>query len=192
VKPPNWELKRKGHKMIERCIDHFGIDVVARAFPPGEERLLRGARKESRRENRPEALTGKIDPRTSIELDARIDEDVHDLLDPGETIARPADPEDAEGFKLDEKGRLNLRDPPKRKTRAVKEVADSDYDEAETDVRQMKNRQKDKCKKPIAVATAAEKAKTPKGRAEEKKERAAPAAQLIFPVGPEHADVLQV
>jgi hypothetical protein len=29
VKRPNWKLKGKGHKMIERCIDHFGIDVVA-------------------------------------------------------------------------------------------------------------------------------------------------------------------
>jgi hypothetical protein len=71
VKGPNWELKGKGHKMIERCIDHFGIDVVARAFPPGEERLLRGARKEFRRENRPGAPTGERDARPCIELDAR-------------------------------------------------------------------------------------------------------------------------
>jgi hypothetical protein len=173
VKRPNWEIKGKGHKMIERCIDHFGIDAVTRAFPPGQEKLLRGARKESRRENRPEAPTGKRDPRPKIELDARFDEDVHDLLDPGETITRPPEPEDAEGFELDEKGRLKLKDAPKRKTRAVKEAADSDYDEEGNDVHQMKNRQKDKSRKPIAVATAAEKAKTPKGRAEERKERAA-------------------
>jgi hypothetical protein len=36
IKGTNWELRRKGYKMIQHCLDRFGVDTVTRAFPPGE------------------------------------------------------------------------------------------------------------------------------------------------------------
>jgi hypothetical protein len=129
IKRTNWELRGKGHKMIQHCLDRFGVDTVTRAFRPGEQRLLRGVSKEFRRDNLPEKPSKKTGEQVRIELDPRFDQEVHHLLDPGETVARPQDPEDTEAFELDERGRLKLRDPPKRKSRAVKEAADSDYDE---------------------------------------------------------------
>jgi hypothetical protein len=138
--------------------------------------------KEFRRDNLPEKPSKKIGERVRIELDPRFDQDVHDLLDPSETVARPQDPEDREAFELDERGRLKLRDPPKRKSGAVKEAADSDCDEEGTEVRQMTKRQMGKAKKPMTIPTAAEKAKTPKGRAEERKRH--PAQFSFTPLSP--------
>ncbi|KAK8900266.1 hypothetical protein M9Y10_002589 [Tritrichomonas musculus] len=120
IKEKNWEIKGKGRKLIEKCIDEFGIDSVSECFPEGEEKLLRGARKEYNRDTRKkeekEKEKGNKNAANRIELDRRFDLEARDLNDPRETINRE-NPEDSnpksleeEGLEFDKRGRLVLKE----------------------------------------------------------------------------------
>jgi hypothetical protein len=172
VKLKNRELKGKGRKMIRRCIKKFGTTVVTQAFPPGEEELLHSVMKKYK-PKKPKAGQGEH-PR--IKLDARFDEDVHDLLDPGETIVEPPDLEDSDDFEFNEKRRLKLKDAPKRKTKAVRAAEDWDDEGPEILVRQIM----EKDKKPMTLRTAAERTMTPRGRAELRRQPGIPASFSIL------------
>jgi hypothetical protein len=181
VKKANWEIRGKGHKLLERCLDTFGVEKVTAAFPQGEEKLLRGVRKEFNRENRKREERGDREPKrkeNKLELDERYDVEVRDLLDPGQTISRHPVEAPEEPPVLDERGRLVLVDAPKKKSRVVKEAEHSDDDdqpsirgEGQTQPRQKPDRKLDRDgKRAKFVGGTAERMKAPQGRADQRKE----------------------
>ncbi|KAH0805580.1 RRP12-like protein [Histomonas meleagridis] len=169
LKKTNWEIKGKGHKLIEKCISMFGIEKVTECFPPNEEKLLRNARKEVnknlRRRNNKTDETQSFDD-NDIELDSRYDEDVHDLNDPRETVQRimnqPQNLED-EGLEFDKRGRLVLKEAPKKNEKMKNDDDESDesdgVNEIAEHIKKRKLKQKEQQKKSIENAFVAESGK---------------------------------
>lgn len=178
-KKTNWEIKGKGHKMIERCISIYGIDDVTRCFPQGEEKLLRGARKEVnkdvRKKNENKEEENKQQHR--IELDSRFDTDVHDLNDPRETVSRivqsNTDMND-EGLEFDKRGRLVLKDAPKKQIKNENDDEESDdgRNEVADHIRQRKIKQKHQQRQSIEdsfIAESGKKFKSQSGKGDSQK-----------------------
>lgn len=120
IKKTSWEIKGKGRKLIDRCIEQFGVEPVTQLFPPEDEKLLRNARKEHNRDVRKKSELAKdkdsqyANLGKQIELDERFDVDARDLNDPRETIVKVIQgaetPDKLEGLEFDQKGRLVLKE----------------------------------------------------------------------------------
>ena len=199
IKKTNWEIKGKGRKLIDKCIDEFGIEAVSENFPQGEEKLLRGARKEHNRDTRKkeEREKGKKNSISNrIELDERYDFEARDLNDPSETISR-SNPDDAEknleeeGLEFDKRGRLVLKEAselgkkkkgPNRDGRGVSLDDDDDDDDATGNevalhIRQkrMAQRQKElKKQREQFVTETGEKFKASRGKGDKQKDGQVP------------------
>ncbi|EAY23625.1 hypothetical protein TVAG_119620 [Trichomonas vaginalis G3] len=175
-KRTNWEIRDKGHHMIERCIETFGIDPVTNVFPKEELKLLRGARKESNR-NQKKAKSNQNkdnDESDGIELDSRYDEHEIDLLSSANIIKRKEveqkDESDNDELQFDERGRIIMKEAPKtRKSRKEEKDEDEDEDRGNeladyiNNRRQKKNRDREE-KKAKFVEETGNKFKAPRGK----------------------------
>ena len=193
IKKKNWEIKGKGRRLLDHCIDNYGIELVSKVFPQGEEKLLRGARKEHNRDvrkkeafekQREEAASRAEEAKGKFELDERYDEDARDLNDPRETIMHIVENEpdqlQEEGLEFDKRGRLVLKEPPKKKTRADKDDEDEDEDngnEVKEQIRQkrsvLKQRQA-RNQKDQFVAETGRKFRATKGKGDRQKDGEVP------------------
>ncbi|OHS98815.1 hypothetical protein TRFO_01876 [Tritrichomonas foetus] len=188
IKKTNWEIKGKGRRIIDRCIDNFGIDLVTKAFPQGEEKLLRGARKEHNRETRKKDENEKNkennkQDENKIELDQRFDLDVRDLNDPRETITHIETPEQVQenDLEFDKRGRLVLKEAPKKKTRADKENDEDEDEDRGNEVqnhirqkRQIQKQQEMKKQRDQFITETGSRFRAPKGKGDRQKDGQVP------------------
>jgi hypothetical protein len=188
VKKANWELSGKGRRLIERCLEEYGVEKVSREFPVGEEKLLRGAGKEFNRDERKRKEQRNKDHKekdeVGVELDMRFDEEVRDLMDPRETIARKERKETRkEELEFDERGRLMLKDAPQKKSKVkAKLEAEEDEEDRGNEVKEhlrrkrMKSGKTDKMEKAVFVSETGEKFRASKGKGDQQKGQTLPFA----------------
>lgn len=173
-KRTNWEIRDKGHHMIERCIETFGIDPVTAVFPKEDAKLLRGARKESNRnQKKAKASVPKAENESDgdIELDSRYDEHEIDLLSSANIIKRKERKEDDEDEQLqfDERGRIIMKEAPKARKSKKEESEDEDEDRGNELSDYINNRRQKKQKerehtKAQFIAETGNKFKAPRGK----------------------------
>ena len=185
IKRTNWELKGKGHSIIEKCMEEFGVEKVTKAFPPNEEKLLRSVRKEFNRDTRKKnQKTQKEDKSTTddkMEFDARYDEDAHDLLDPSQTIARiSTTQDDGEDLEFDDRGRLVLKEAPKKKSKDAKDGEASDEEDRGNEVSEHLRTKRRGAKKQVDqgafVTETGERFKAEKGKGDQQRGQTTPFA----------------
>jgi hypothetical protein len=187
VKKANWELSGKGRRLIERCLEEYGVEKVTRAFPSGEEKLLRGVRKEFNRDERKKKERQSKEHNKekggegNVELDMRFDEEVRDLMDPRETVARRERKETVkEELEFDERGRLMLKDAPQKKSKVkAKLEADDDEEDRGNEVKEHLRRKRmksGKVEKAVFVSETGEKFKAVRGKGDQQKGQTLPFA----------------
>lgn len=185
IKKTNWELKGKGHKIIERCMEEFGVEKVTNAFPRDEQKLLRSVRKEfnrdTRKKNQKSSKTTKNDADEKMEFDPRYDEEAQDLLDPRQTISRIATTQDdKEALEFDDRGRLVLKEAPKKKAKETKDIDNSDEEDRGNEVNEHLRMKRKVAKKQVDqsafVTETGERFKAEKGRGDQQRGQTTPFA----------------